>query len=137
MKRKLPCLSCALPEAGHPRHDGQFGSYVPRGPSGKEVPPLLDGQAADPFQVHLYAVDERRLHFIKGGTERCEVEVDADRLPTVAVAMGIAAKREAGSRKSAALEGTVRHDVHSISLTRGRCQAHAKVENGKSRCRTE
>lgn len=136
VKRKLPCLSCALPEAGHPRHDGQLGSYVPGGPSGKEVPALLDGQVADPFQVHLDTVEERRLHFIEGGTERCDIKVDADRLPTVAVAMGIAAKREGGSRKSAAPDGTVRHDLYSISLTRGRCQAHAKVENGKSRCRT-
>ena len=130
VKRKLPCLSCALPEAGHPRHDGQPDSYVPGGPSGKELPPLLDGQAADPFQVHLDTVDKRRLHFIEGGPERCDIEVNADRLPTVTVAMDMAAKSKGGSRKSAVPEGTVRHHVHSISLTRVKCQAQARVENG-------
>ena len=135
MKRELPCLACTVPEAGHPRHEGQLGPHVPRGPSGKEVPPLLDGQAANPVQVQLDAVDERSLHFINGGAERCDIEVDADRLPTVAVAMDIAAKRKGGSRKSAVLEGTVRHDLHSISLTRGKCQAHARLEIGVLRCR--
>ncbi len=135
LKRELPCLACTLPEAGHPRHDGQFGAYVPRGPSGKEVPPLLDGQVANPFQVQLDTVDERSLHFINGRAECCDIEVDADRFPIVAVAMDIAAKRKGGSRKSAVPEGTVRHHVHSISLARGTCQAHARLEIGVLRCR--
>ena len=135
VKRKLPCLSCALPEAGHPRHDGQLGSYVPGGPSGKEMPPLLDGQVADPFKVHLDTVDERRLHVIKGGTERCDIEVDADRFPGLAAPVRVTLELQSHppSGTVSVHRATSNVNVRSFACFR---QDHQLREGSSSRCHT-
>lgn len=82
-------------EAEQPRHGRQFGAYMPRRSADRKALLFRGRRLGQSFQIDLDASGERGFHFIEGSTAGGEVEVDANCLPVLPAAAGIAPKRKA------------------------------------------
>lgn len=88
------------PQTGQPRNYRQLGPHVPRSPSGEQAPLLLRRQLGYTFQVHLDARLQGRHDLLGRTTEDRDIEVDANRFPTLPVSV-----RKASERQSDASSG--------------------------------
>ena len=123
-------------EARQPGHERQLGSQMPRRPALQEAASLFRRQFGNSPEIHINAGGERCLNFIEGSGEGRDIEINADRLPALSVAIGIAAKRM-GHAGPCGLNGSGRmREAVNVAPARVHCQNHVGLP-GVEQCRTE
>lgn len=76
-------------KASQPNREREFCAKKPRGLACQEIALLMGGQLGDPLQVQFDTDGERFLDFIQRRGEGRNVQVNADRLPSVTDAVRI------------------------------------------------
>ena len=103
---------CIVAQPGQPSQRRQLRPQKPRGSSAQQESPVFGWCFGHAFKKQLDAGDEGCLHFIKAGGERCDVEVDANRLPCIAIPIGVTLEGEDhfGVRTRGLVDTTVKCD---------------------------
>ena len=94
MKRESQGLTRIGAQPGQPREGCQPQPQMPRRPSAQQESPVFGRCFDDVFEKQFDAGDEGCLHFIEAGSERRDVEVDANCLPCVTIPIGITLEGE-------------------------------------------
>ena len=110
LEGELQSPMCVVAQPGQPSQRRQPGPQKPRGSSAQQESAVFGRCFGHAFKKQIDAGDEGCLHFIKAGGERCDVEVNANRLPCVAIPISITleGKGHLDTRKCGVVHATVR-----------------------------
>ena len=94
LKGELQGLTCVVAQPGQPGERCQLRPQMPRRPAAQQVSAVIGRRFGHAFKKQLDAGDEGCLRLIEAGSEGRDVEVNANRLPCVAIPIGIALEGE-------------------------------------------
>ena len=112
LEGELQGMTCIVTQLGQPSEGRQLRPQMPWRSAAQQESAVFGRRIGHAFKKQLDARDEGCLHFIEAGGERRDVEVDADRLPCIAIPIGVALKGEDqfGVRTRRSVDATVECD---------------------------
>ena len=112
MEGELQGLTCIVAQPGQPGERCQLRPQMPRRSAAQQGFAVFGRSFGHSFKKQLDAGDEGCLHLIEAGSEGCDVEVDADRLPCIAIPTGVTLEGEDhfGVRTHGLVDATVKCD---------------------------
>lgn len=112
MKGELQGLTRIVAQPGQPGERCQLRPQMPRRSAAQQESAVFGRCFGHAFKKQIDAGDEGCLHFIEAGGERRNVEVDANRLPSIAIPIGITLEGEdhVGVRTRGSVDATVECD---------------------------
>lgn len=112
MEGELQGMTCIVAQPGRPDERCQLRPQMPWRSSAQQQSAVFGRCFGHALEKQLDAGDEGCLHFIEAGGERRDVEVDANRLPCIAIPIGVTLEGEdhVGVRTRGSTDATVERD---------------------------
>lgn len=109
LEGELQGLTRIVAQPGQPGERRQLRPQIPRRSAAQQESAILGRRIGHAFEKQLDAGNEGCLHFIEAGSERRDVEVDANRLPCIAIPIGVTLEGEDhfGVRTRGSVDATV------------------------------